>query len=130
MRISDWSSDVCSSDLGRRQNSIDPPDEPAGRLHEPRLPGVGPVLLAQVLEDLHLLMSDLAALDPQTPGDVLQAGEALPVPRAIGLQPAFRSAEHTPEHQSLMRISYAVFCLKKNTIHAISTNQLTRQTTT
>src|SRR3546814_9014377 len=100
MRISDWSSDVCSSDLlrqtcragkvaGRRQNSIDPPDEPAGRLHEPRLPGVGPVLLAQVLEDLHLLMSDLAALDPQTPGDVLQAGEALPVPRAIGLQPAF-----------------------------------------
>src|SRR3546814_12014541 len=92
MRISDWSSDVCSSDLGRRQNSIDPPDEPAGRLHEPRLPGVGPVLLAQVLEDLHLLMSDLAALDPQTPGDVLQAGEALPVPRALGLQPAFPCA--------------------------------------
>src|SRR3546814_10094315 len=30
-----------------------------------------------------------------------------------------RSEEHTSELQSLMRISYAVFCLKKNTIHAI-----------
>src|SRR3546814_6409905 len=31
------------------------------------------------------------------------------------LQPWFRSEEHTSELQSLMRISYAVFCLKKNT---------------
>src|SRR3546814_4690177 len=33
----------------------------------------------------------------------------------IGLQPVHRSEEHTSELQSLMRISYAVFCLKKKT---------------
>src|SRR3546814_5542332 len=37
--------------------------------------------------------------------------------------PVFRSEEHTSELQSLMRISYAVFCLKKKT-----TNQLTNTT--
>src|SRR3546814_19473654 len=36
--------------------------------------------------------------------------------RAFRLQPAWRSEEHTSELQSLMRISYAVFCLKKKTI--------------
>src|SRR3546814_8453568 len=34
---------------------------------------------------------------------------------ASGLQPFRRSEEHTSELQSLMRISYAVFCLKKKT---------------
>src|SRR3546814_3951493 len=34
----------------------------------------------------------------------------------------FRSEEHTSELQSLMRISYAVFCLKKKTIKLSSTN--------
>src|SRR3546814_3840875 len=40
-------------------------------------------------------------------------------PRLDGLYPASRSEEHTSELQSLMRISYAVFCLKKkkNRIH-------------
>src|SRR3546814_10705846 len=44
--------------------------------------------------------------------------------RAVGLQPAGRSEEHTSELQSLMRISYAVFCLKKkkhNTILRLRT---------
>src|SRR3546814_4176051 len=36
----------------------------------------------------------------------------------VGQQGAYRSEEHTSELQSLMRISYAVFCLKKqNTKH-------------
>src|SRR3546814_5203647 len=35
-----------------------------------------------------------------------------------------RSAEHTSELQSLMRISYAVFCLKKKTLHKSTTEQL------
>src|SRR3546814_2711443 len=35
---------------------------------------------------------------------------------AIGAEPVFRSEEHTSELQSLMRISYAVFCLKKTTL--------------
>src|SRR3546814_5485637 len=33
------------------------------------------------------------------------------------LSPVMRSEEHTSELQSLMRISYAVFCLKKKTLH-------------
>src|SRR3546814_2559455 len=61
------------------------------------------------------------------------------------LHPAFRSEEHTSELQSLMRISYAVFCLKKKnqntklhttlvqlrprTIHRPHPNQRTRHTT-
>src|SRR3546814_9637273 len=32
---------------------------------------------------------------------------------ALGIEPTVRSEEHTSELQSLMRISYAVFCLKK-----------------
>src|SRR3546814_7744589 len=39
--------------------------------------------------------------------------------------PAGRSEEHTSELQSLMRISYAVFCLKKKTSHHIKTNDIT-----
>src|SRR3546814_4696620 len=35
-----------------------------------------------------------------------------------------RSEEHTPELQSLMRISYAVFCLKKKNNHKIETTQI------
>src|SRR3546814_10756318 len=41
---------------------------------------------------------------------------------AVGLaqqEPPSRSEEHTSELQSLMRISYAVFCLKKHTMHTI-----------
>src|SRR3546814_7073634 len=33
--------------------------------------------------------------------------------RALGAAPVYQSEEHTSELQSLMRISYAVFCLKK-----------------
>src|SRR3546814_6035544 len=45
------------------------------------------------------LMADLAILDAEL---------------TLGLPPAARSEEHTSELQSLMRISYAVFCLQKN----------------
>src|SRR3546814_3696818 len=41
-----------------------------------------------------------------------------------------RSEEHTSELQSLMRISYAVFCLKKKTTHIEGYNELVRLTTT
>src|SRR3546814_3290273 len=51
----------------------------------------------------HLTVAEIDALEPrtQTPADKL-------------LKPCDRSEEHTSELQSLMRISYAVFCLKKN----------------
>src|SRR3546814_4632893 len=47
-------------------------------------------------------------------------GLAAPASRAIGGQ-AIRSEEHTSELQSLMRISYAVFCLKKKKKNHITT---------
>src|SRR3546814_8611816 len=108
MRISDWSSDVCSSDLGRtarprradRDRCVVAPAgeddgafeaaDPArqGLLDHLRSPGAGAEAAA-------------GAVRAQRLRDGL--GQRLP-----------RSEEHTSELQSLMRISYAVFCLKKN----------------
>src|SRR3546814_10401336 len=45
------------------------------------------------------------------------SGTAAPGPTTIGSAALPRSEEHTSELQSLMRISYAVFCLKKKKIH-------------
>src|SRR3546814_10629380 len=44
---------------------------------------------------------------------VVRAGESLPAHKVDGSITLHRSEEHTSELQSLMRISYAVFCLKK-----------------
>src|SRR3546814_5035113 len=71
MRISDWSSDVCSSDL----------------------------LFAGLVSGIQLNVGLSGALATLT---------------AFHAQGLERSEEHTSELQSLMRISYAVFCLKKN----------------
>src|SRR3546814_2121119 len=49
----------------------------------------------------------------QFPIEVIRAEQD--EPRKIGLRHPLRSEEHTSELQSLMRISYAVFCLKKKT---------------
>src|SRR3546814_4033274 len=94
MRISDWSSDVCSSDLHARGPLLARRHE--RRLHPRRLPAQpGPGRRAR------------RAAGPDRPADGLR--------RAAGGPggPAGRSEEHTSELQSLMRISYAVFCLKK-----------------
>src|SRR3546814_2384918 len=99
MRISDWSSDVCSSDLR----------------HEGEL---GFQLIAarrhQQVGEIHRRRTHAHA-NLARPGDGNR-----PVrehdPGMIGKQFAHlnsRSEEHTSELQSLMRISYAVFCLKK-----------------
>src|SRR3546814_6294273 len=91
MRISDWSSDVCSSDLFA--------------LHEP-LPSEN-IAFSESLG--RHLSSDVIALRDQ-PAAPLSAmdGYAIRFDDLPG-----RSEEHTSELQSLMRISYAVFCLKK-----------------
>src|SRR3546814_7997503 len=96
MRISDWSSDVCSSDLVRR--NIDSPYVGApkhqltmgARFVLPLDESIGEV----VLSGDYYLQSSIWLDDS-------------------ALQSANRSEEHTSELQSLMRISYAVFCLKK-----------------
>src|SRR3546814_6257664 len=112
MRISDWSSDVCSSDLrtGEHAAAGDPRHHLHGRppadaavlpAGAAALPAAGPAA-----RQLH------AALGGQ-PADPLRR-----LPRRIE-----RSEEHTSELQSLMRISYAVFCLKKTTdITAVPNN--------
>src|SRR3546814_8603709 len=136
MRISDWSSDVCSSDLLARAESL------IGSIPDYPEPGI-------VFRDITPLLADAAALRtcidallaPFAGGfDVVAGIEArgfllagaaaiaagsglVPIRKAGKLpRPAAsvsyaleygRSEEHTSELQSLMRISYAVFGLTK-----------------
>src|SRR3546814_5720787 len=116
MRISDWSSDVCSSDLGQHLLL---------HLHQPADgdgagAGGGHSAAAHFLwrigdDDGDAVPGRAAGHRPREPED----GGLSPYLRgAVGR--AGRSEEHTSELQSLMRISYAVFCLKKknnNTTH-------------
>src|SRR3546814_3196727 len=97
MRISDWSSDVCSSDLRHRLRDGD-----AGHadVHS-RDAGLFPGALTH-LRDHCPAARRLHAV----PSRILDG----PCGRAL---PLAGSEEHTSELQSLMRISYAVFCLKK-----------------
>src|SRR3546814_8556540 len=121
MRISDWSSDVCSSDLIGLHRLR------AQRRQRRMVVAVGADGDALFLHLANLVPGEIAAqmLVDRTGGD--EEGE-----RQAGLfhaRPAFgeagRSEEHTSELQSLMRISYDVFCLKKKTqtknIYRIST---------
>src|SRR3546814_3142314 len=128
MRISDWSSDVCSSDLGQPEDDdvgIVGGEELAalgiGRIGTARFgvgmdedPGQLPAVVAAALDpQRHVLaeMGELADLDrgAERPRAQLEA-QAFVLEARIGLD---RSEEHTSELQSLMRISYAVFCLKQ-----------------
>src|SRR3546814_3998689 len=115
MRISDWSSDVCSSDLYYavliRVSPGYPPTE--GRLHT----RYAPVRHSRKPEsflpfDLHVLSLPLAFILSQD--QTLRCSCSSFRSLRIQLDPTSgRSEEHTSELQSLMRISYAVFCLKK-----------------
>src|SRR3546814_3125807 len=100
MRISDWSSDVCSSDLLDAQR-----DALALRVHR-KHHGFQGVALLVVARDV------LAGGVPADVGQVDQAVDAA-VQADEDAEVGDRSEEHTSELQSLMRISYAVFCLKK-----------------
>src|SRR3546814_4579574 len=102
MRISDWSSDVCSSDL---QSDRDEPHALvrgfAARGRDG--PDDGPHL-GQLRAHRRSEQCAAAALARLYEGDARDDAAR----RRIA-----RSEEHTSELQSLMRISYAVFCLKK-----------------
>src|SRR3546814_2852064 len=101
MRISDWSSDVCSSDLNLRHH------RPAGRRVEDRHGHRDEGRRQQEVVRGPRDAADAEGsrlLPPRRPAAV----RAAPTSREEG-----RSEEHTSELQSLMRISYAVFCLKK-----------------
>src|SRR3546814_8367717 len=112
MRISDWSSDVCSSDLIAGRNARRGVDRLADRpLRRDRPLGfvgdAGPRGRRRLQEYLPDRQCGLARQERFGIGQVQPGGAMAP-----GL---VRSEEHTSELQSLMRISYAVFCLKKKT---------------
>src|SRR3546814_5403235 len=107
MRISDWSSDVCYSDLSSMApiETVPLPAKstivfaPGGK--HVMLFGVNPSVKPGATIPLTLTFTGSPRIEVDAV--VVAAGD-----------PA-RSEEHTPELQSLMRISYAVFCLKKKT---------------
>src|SRR3546814_9122891 len=89
-------------------------------LGDPFAPGLAPRLAARLLEH-HLLRALVLAQAAEGgvtdhavggPGAELDLGHQLR-PRELGPARFLSSEEHTSELQSLMRISYAVFCLKK-----------------
>src|SRR3546814_7177048 len=107
MRISDWSSDVCSSDLPPPQ--IEPPPT--------RIKGLAQKPSGLTLDALDLLPKlgwDAGFYPRWRPGEdgALHALDRF-MRGALGHYATGRSEEHTSELHSLMRISYAVFCLKK-----------------
>src|SRR3546814_9005735 len=109
MRISDWSSDVCSSDLE---------EFPYFRefwLKKPQ-PGSRSIEIYALLDSESVTGAYHFQL---TPGNesVMEVRTCLYTRAAVEKLGIARSEEHTSELQSLMRISYAVFCLKKTKAH-------------
>src|SRR3546814_2796987 len=111
MRISDWSSDVCSSDLPTI--AINDTATPIERRD-------GYALLRRrwrAGDRITLTLPMTLAVEPTPDDPNVVAYTHGPVVLAADLgpanQPFDRSEEHTSELQSLMRLSYAVFCLKK-----------------
>src|SRR3546814_6035696 len=122
MRISDWSSDVCSSDLQladrdrRNRRKI-------GSLRSPDIGNIGELdrraAMAPFAVHEHQRLVRRQAAQRERPGEngAVVADDALDVERRdLGAEKIVhvgrRSEEHTSELQSLMRTSYAVFCLK------------------
>src|SRR3546814_4244271 len=108
MRISDWSSDVCSSDLGA-ELAFDHPPDLRGRLRGHRVEQPAELSRQEPREQARARRDQL----PELHIGRAEVGEAAPQRHCHGSWGLPRSEEHTSELQSLMRISYAVFCLKK-----------------
>src|SRR3546814_10152831 len=139
MRISDWSSDVCSSDLPPDLRGEAPgPDRPArlrGRRYSDPHTRAQPCFGPSFVEAADSRIGGGSALNAQREiGEYYSRQTVLPEIGLLGQQVLARSKvlvigagglgspllmylarseEHTSELQSLMRISYAVFCLKK-----------------
>src|SRR3546814_5222407 len=120
MRISDWSSDVCSSDLVSAQweptdnlkasfiwQHFEEDDQRSRTGKQLCTRDEGPAMLGTTVVPDHLRPKLSQGCKPGS----LYSDAAFGAPNASSF--AFRSEEHTSELQSLMRISYAVFCLKK-----------------
>src|SRR3546814_9869851 len=106
MRISDWSSDVCSSDLRRQAlwqvRGLGQARLPLFAAADARESGNEPDVLLRPMAEGREVVEDYRTVQLSLRAHPLSF-----------LRPE-RSEEHTSELQSLMSISYAVFCLKKN----------------
>src|SRR3546814_3643075 len=120
MRISDWSSDVCSSDLLNYTHAdrfviggvaIETGTVRLPEQAEPPSAAGHPFLERRELAIVNVGKADgVVTVD----GDAFALGNKDCLYVTMGAKDVvFRSEEHTSELQSLMRISYAVFCLKK-----------------
>src|SRR3546814_6702252 len=115
MRISDWSSDVCSSDLHHHRVA-------AGLGGAGAAQGVrrhrGRIVPGAEVGSRPWWTSTIRSCAPRSTPVTRPSGPSSP-PSVVGRcrwstpLASSRSEEHTSELQSLMRISYAVFCLKK-----------------
>src|SRR3546814_2899614 len=107
MRISDWSSDVCSSDLEQQVKrslhacDTEKPLRSAGARQKTDI-DLGQSYDRFRIIDKNAVMRRQCQFEP--------AAECKTIDNR---NPGLRSEEHTSELQSLMRISYSVFCLKK-----------------
>src|SRR3546814_8465759 len=119
MRISDWSSDVCSSDLGGSVRLADLVVD----LLEVVDHGVNDRGLGGVVD----LVGVVAVVISHTLLVATRDGDGVRV--VCDLSRDGRSEEHTSELQSLMRSSYAGFCLKKKTRLNTSNVTMTRSQT-
>src|SRR3546814_10877972 len=131
MRISDWSSDVCSSDL----ISVGTTDGVAAFVATQAsgigdaVTSLGSTLTLKILSDRPIFAPAMGVYSHRLGERWLAGGASNSGGAALlahfsaaeiaelsaALRPDIRSEEHTSELQSLMRISYAVFCLKKKT---------------
>src|SRR3546814_3798526 len=119
MRISDWSSDVCSSDL-RQLVLIDNDANIIAHVSGPNLEATTPPpeAISQAPKGYSYEAESQSMWIWRELGESgiiaanLDISEYAKKRSALHVQ---RSEEHTSELQSLMRISYAVFCLKQNT---------------
>src|SRR3546814_8932404 len=115
MRIIDWSSDVCSSDRAGALPASGQENPPAASAPDSYQAPEGPPTedsteTAKPESKFHRMFFD------ETDGKLdfsrlLEKGGFFPMP--------VRSEEHTSELQSLMRLSYAVFCLKKKNTQSL-----------
>src|SRR3546814_1042633 len=111
MRISDWSSDVCSSDLRPDQRPRPRAWLPAGRLDRRAVAHRTEAASRESPRRRQAIHARACRGDAR----VREAGHPDLRLRQQHPPDGLRSEEHTSELQSLMRISYAVFCLKKKT---------------
>src|SRR3546814_8430913 len=123
MRISDWSSDVCSSDLlGGRLDAVNVVDPDVAVIttvdldHQDWL-GDDRELIGFEKAGIARPWKPLVLGETDPPSSVLRHAYAIGASAWRLDNDFFRSEEHTSELQSLMRISYAVFCLKKKNIN-------------